>query len=66
MNSINIIMLKYPEYTKEALYRYGSMLFKMRKINYLIFLTASLRLGLHLKGCIASIIYVMSIGRIKL
>ena len=66
MNSINIIMIRYPEYTKEALYRYGTMLFKMRKINYFIFVTSSLRLDFRLKGFIALIIYVISVGRIKL
>ena len=66
LNSINIIMIRYPEFTKEALYRYGQMLFKMRKNkNYFDFVKSSLKLGFHLKGFIAYMLYIISAGKIQ-
>ena len=67
LNSINIMIVKYPQFTKEALYRYGQILFKMRNKNnnYFRYLIASLKVSLHIKGVVAFGIYLASAGNIK-
>lgn len=68
-NSINIIIQKYPYLIKEAMYRYAILLLSERKKNqqnYYNFVYSSLRIRITKNALIAYIVYVFTLGKIKL
>ncbi len=68
LNTCNIAMLNYPQYAKEALYRYSEILATMRfrdEGKYLHFLKLSLKVNFRLKYFVCIILYIFSFGKIK-
>lgn len=68
LNTCNIAMLNYPQYAKEALYRYSEILAAMRfrdEGKYLHFLNLSLKVNFRLKYFVCIILYIFSFGKIK-
>lgn len=68
LNTCNIAMLNYPQYAKEALYRYSEILAAMRfrdEDKYLHFLKLSLKVNFRLKYFVCFFLYIFSFGKIK-
>lgn len=68
LNTCNIAMLNYPQYAKEALYRYSEILASMRFRDdgkYLHFLKLSLKVNFRLKYFVCFFLYIFSFGKIK-
>jgi len=68
LNTCNIAMLNYPQYAKEALYRYSEILASMRfrdEDKYLHFLKLSLKVNFRLKYFVCFFLYMFSFGKIK-
>lgn len=68
LNTCNIAMLNYPQYAKEALYRYSEILASMRfrdEDKYLHFLKLSLKVNFRLKYFVCFFLYIFSFGKIK-
>lgn len=68
LNSINIMLIKYPQYSEEVIYRYSSVLLGMRlkdSSNYNVYLKSSLKINFRFKSFVAYILYKLSFGKIK-
>ena len=68
LNSCNILLVKFPQYYKQILYRYSRLIFRMRnkdKENYAKYLKTSLGIKITLKALIAYLLYIGTLGRVR-
>lgn len=68
LDSINILLIKYPQYTRELLYRYSEIIYGFRKLNskyYLQYVIESLRIRIRIKPLIYLILFIISMGSLK-
>lgn len=67
LNSINIILFKYPKYFKEIMYRYSQILINIRhKVSYPLALFKSFCIAPTFKSFAGFLVYFITIGRKKL
>ncbi|KMJ43657.1 glycosyl transferase 2 family protein [Xenorhabdus khoisanae] len=66
LNTCNIVIAKYPQYTSEALYAYSEILFHLRKkLDYKNSVYVSLKISFRYKKAIALLIYLFTFGKVK-
>jgi len=66
LNSCNIILSLYPEYSKAVFYRYSRILFGLKhKLNYFDIVFKSFCICPNIKSLAAILIYVVTFGKVK-
>jgi len=67
LNSCNILLSQYPQYSKEILYRYSENIraFRLTKEDFINFTQASFRINFNVKAFISLVIYYITFGKMK-
>jgi glycosyltransferase involved in cell wall biosynthesis len=69
LNSCNILLAKVPQFHKEILFRYSTIMRALRlnsQSKFLNFTLVSFKIGCNFKALIIIIVYVISLGKVKL